>query len=214
MNGERPPQDAQCYRDELLRLACDEGDTAPASPELPDVLADDTDTRAEFAETRELVNELRSVLRPEPLPEALARRIARQLDAQTVGRRTLILRQLRVGGLAAAAALLLAVIGPWNLRTTSVVLSEQDAASIVAAWEDTSWTGYLDYSLERVSDELDDIEQRIDRESGLPWGPEDDWDLSGDDRGTSLQGRVSPVCRIHDAGPNTDCERTVTGEPT
>lgn len=204
MNGERLPHRVQRYRDELLRLASAESTAASASPELRNLLAADAELRAEFAETRELLHELRGVLRPEPLPDALVRRIHQQLDAQLVGRRSLALRHLRVAGLAAAAALLLTVIGPWNLPGTTsqtpptITLSEQDAADIVAAWGQMSWGSYLDYSLERISDELDDIDQRIDRQLGvqtcLPWDPEDDWDLSTHDRGTAVPRPAPPVC--------------------
>ena len=190
MNAETPQNDAERYPDELLRLLCGEPEGAEVSASLRQRLARDDELRAQVDASRELLGELQDALHPEPLPQALVRRIHDRVDYQTRAGTLHLPRRLLLVGLAAAAALALAVVLPLGLPPSPneepAALSANDAAEIVAAWALLGWNEHLDYSIERVSTDLDHIEKRIRRGPGactdLPWGPEDDWDVPPDNR--------------------------------
>lgn len=61
------------------------------------------------------------------------------------------------------------------------------------------WDGHLAYSIERVSAELTEVDQQMDRATGvctgLPWGPEDDWDLPPDEDDAAVPAAAPPLCR-------------------
>ena len=134
-----------------------------------------------------LLRELSDVLQPEPLSESVERRIWDRIDRQFPAAAPPAVRRLRRIGLAVAAAVLALVAlsdrdappAPAD-EPAPVVLSAEDAAEIVAAYGVLVWNGPLDYSFQHVSNELDAIEQRIERSptasADLPWEPEDDWD--------------------------------------
>jgi hypothetical protein len=201
MNTEQPDNTDLRERQELLRLICDERDVAEVSPSLRARLDRDSELRDELAGTQELLGGLREALRPEPLSETLVRRIHARLTDQDSAPPVTIWRTIRLTGLAAAAALVLALVQPAalppasNRTATPTALSPADAADIVAAYGLLDWGGHMDYSIERVSTELKEIEQSIKREpgvqTGLPWSREDDWDAPSASRDGALRTRES-----------------------
>lgn len=149
----------------------------------------------ELEQTRSLLRELSDVLQPEPLPETVEQYICDRIAERSVRPARILLRPAcRIGLAAAAAVLALVVLSPSNgprspvSAPTAVTLSARDAADIVSAYGVLSWGGSLDQSLERVSSELDAIEQQIERapeaSASLPWGSEDDWDAPPTDHNT------------------------------
>jgi hypothetical protein len=197
MNTEQPDNTDLRERLELLRLICDEHDVADAPPSLRSRLDRDSELRDELTGTQELLHGLREALKPEPLPETLVRRIHVRLTDQGQIRSTTIWRTIRLAGLAAAAALVLALVQPAALPPASngaastTGLSPTDAADIVAAYGLLDWGGHLDYSIERVTTELKEVERSIEREpgaqTGLPWSRDDDWDAPSASRDGALR---------------------------
>ena len=188
-------------RDALLQWAC--GDRA-LSPTLQDRLTGDATLRTEFEETRELVQELRTALQPEALPEEFRQRISADLDKQVSARPPLVFHPFRVAGLAAAAAVVLALLGPWSwspFAHRSMSLSDDETEEIVAVCRMLDWNGNqdsLDDSLSRISAGIEKIEQRVERESGvqtyIPWSVDDDWDTAPEDRKSWAPRSSPPIC--------------------
>jgi hypothetical protein len=150
---------------------------------------------ADRADADGLLRELGDALRPEPLPERLRRTIDARLDTQTVVVRRTIPFPLRLAALpAAAAALVFAVVTSQTLPvatapTAASVLTPADAKDIAAACALLGWSGATDYSLERISSELNNLGKQIERDeqaqAGLPWSAEEDWDTPVKGRGAS-----------------------------
>ncbi|MFH1747001.1 MAG: hypothetical protein ABIG44_08145 [Planctomycetota bacterium] len=205
MNSEQQPQSEQRLPDELLRLACEGGSQDAATPELQKRLAEYNAIRAEFEETGKMLGDLRKALEPQPLPEALTARIRREFDARTQRSPVVLLHPFRVAGLAAAAALILAFLGPLNLPGISSsapepgAITETDAAAILSVFSAVDWSSYMDYSMQQVTSDLDVIGQRINREqessSYLPWSLEEDWDVALGEPGAMSPPARTPVCR-------------------
>lgn len=135
----------------------------------------------------ELLESLRTALRPGPLPPALVTRVRADWE-----RRSTVIRRLRVPpmhlvGLVAAACLMVALLLPPRPavqtaeRTALVALSTDEAAAIVTAFGILTWDGPVDYSLDVVDASLDNIERTLRREADsetmLPWDSNDDWDV-------------------------------------
>jgi hypothetical protein len=184
MNAESQ-NDCSHHRDELLLLAC--GDIAPGdfSPAARDHLSTCAACRESLDESRELIAAVTKALRPEPLPLALQRRIHERLDAAALTRAPGRLRRLHIVSTAAAACLLTAMFTPQVQRPRAdmerIVVTDHDAAEIVAAYGLLCWDAPLDYSIDQVDAVLADLEQLLQRKPGssalLPWDAEDDWDV-------------------------------------
>jgi hypothetical protein len=155
-----------------LRAVCDE----PADPTEP----------AELREARDLVDELRAALRPEPLPRNLVRVI--ELRVREHGGRSPRLMWL-VAPLSVAAAAVLAVLVMARFdverprpstENTLVALSADDAEDIVSANALLSWEGQLQTAMDEIAAELDSLQEATEpitqAGTNLPWAPEDDWD--------------------------------------
>jgi hypothetical protein len=131
-----------------------------------------------------LLASLRDVLRPEPLPAALADRIRAGWESRAAPAGRLRLPAIRLVELAAAACLMVALLLP-PARTRQaagpVALSPDEAGAIVAAWGVLAWEGPVDGSLDVISASLDEIESALGRESErrtlLPWSSDDNWDV-------------------------------------
>jgi anti-sigma factor RsiW len=187
MSVDRSKSSDADFKHELLRLVCDEHDLTHASAALRARLSADPEAQAEFAEMQALVRELQDAMGPDPLPEAVVQRIDARLGRGPRGRTRVLWRPIRLAALAAAAVLALAVVQHLVRSPASpeaplaVALSPADAAEIVAVYGLLSWQGHVDYSIEQVSSEVKNIEQRMEREpgveTGLPWSREDDWDV-------------------------------------
>ncbi|MGD8452094.1 MAG: hypothetical protein PVJ57_09775 [Phycisphaerae bacterium] len=193
---------------ELLRLACDETGLAGPSDGLRARLEADERLRTDLEQKRALVRELRDALTPEPLPSSLRAEIDLRLDEQAGGTRTLVLPPYRIAGLvAAAAALVLVVLAPPSVPTqtndtaTAVTLTAEDVTDIADAFALMAWNGSVDYSLEQVSADVADLDERLEQRAeaggGLPWSADDDWDAPREDHGT---GQTTPpaadeICR-------------------
>lgn len=171
--------------------------------------SDYSDRRTELSddpEARELLRELAEVLRPEPLPAALVRRIQSDLAAQrVVGNARRWYRRWPAGlAAAAAAALLLAVIGPLSpqraINTSHTpdvaTLTPDEAAEIVAAYGVLDWEGLTDETLAQVAERLEALGRWVEGEqnpnSARPWGAEDDWDTPRTHADETGRGQTAP----------------------
>lgn len=200
MSTERLPNINEGEQEELLRLAYDaeEADELPVG--LRERLAGSGSLRREFEETRELLRELRDVLGPQPLSDALIRQIHGRMEESAGSRGQGVLRPFRMLSVAAAAAVVaLLVLGrlgapPASSPTPAAPeLTNEDATSIVSACRLLGWNGREDYSLQRVSDRIEEVEQQIEAgpASHLPWRAEDDWDRAPEGRGSgALRSKV------------------------
>jgi hypothetical protein len=170
------------YKAELIQLACGDLEPGGVAEQLEAHLASCEACRQALGEWRALVGSLSSALVPEAFPNGLARKVRDELDGRTQPPIRLWLRPLRLVGVAAAAALLVATLIPSepDSRPVAVVQSDADAAAIAVAIGLLEWGDPLAYSIDQVSASLDSIERSMKRETGtdsvLPWGPEDDWD--------------------------------------
>ena len=208
MSAEQTGQPVEPERDALLQWAC--GDRA-LPPTLQDRLSGDATLRTELEETCELIQELRTALQPEALPDEFRQRIGADLDKQVGARPLLVFHPFRVSGLAAAAAVVLALLGPWNwspFAHQSMSLSADEAEEIVAVCRMLDWSGdqdTLNDSFSQLSAGIEKIEQRVERESGaqtyIPWSVDDDWDTAPEDR-KSWAPRSSPPLCIQDQARN------------
>ena len=138
----------------------------------------------------ETLNALRDVLRPEPLPASLVARIEQDWDARG-GRTRIRLAPWRTIGLAAAAALLIAVLYPAQFSSdggSTMAITQEEARLIAAAWgtvemadwDATTMSGTT-ATIESVGESLVKIERQLTGERSdsrlLPWGRDDDWDM-------------------------------------
>jgi len=206
-------QSASNWRDALLNMACEDRPPDETSAELGARLAQDPDLRAELVQTRALLNDLRAALRPAPLTATALTRIQQRLDQLAGACTPSGWRWLRIVGLAAAATVLLTVLAPWRLprgAPTAFELSGDDAAAIVMACRQLAWSGKLDYDLQRVADELDEIRQQINQDSGgdcrVRWGAGNDWDAPPDSPG--------PGAMQNRAGHRLTCAPPFAGRPS
>lgn len=204
MNAEDLESPCVEYRDELLRLTC--GDIAAPSDALRAHLDACRTCRESVAAGRELVRSLQVALKPRPLPDDLVARIHTRLDMAPTPIRTIWTPKVRVACTVAAAAALTAVLVPWSLRTHSpattgpkpaeISLSAEDASTIVAAVTFLDWD-CLEYSVEALEEQIDDIANTVEGGTGattlLPWGRDDDWDVPAEDAGRAGL-RSPPVC--------------------
>ncbi len=183
MSTKQPNNACDSLGHELVRLMC--ADAAEPAPELRAHLAECAACRELLASSRDLVGALRVALKPEPLPSRLATRIKAELDERTSPGRSTWLVRLSLVGTAAAACLLAALLGPSATipPTAPMVmeLSSADAVAIVDAYAALQWEGTVAYSVEALSERIEDVSQTLtpgaEARSGLPWGPEDDWDV-------------------------------------
>ncbi len=140
---------------------------------------------------------LSDVLRPEPLPAALRDRIRADFDRRCAASRPLRVKTNRLVAVALAASVMLVLMLPMNRaertlpRSATLSLTSDEAAVIVAAYGVLSWDSPAEYTLDVLDDTLDNLERSLRREdgstSGLPWGPQDDWDVPPTtDEGSSL----------------------------
>jgi hypothetical protein len=176
----------ECY-ESLVRAACDDlhSDSSNSS------WLSDPDTRRELAELRTLVRELRQALRPQSVsPDLLARLSAVADEARVVKTRKLVAAGL---ALAAAAVLLLAVFVPTrggSGRKVEAGVSAAEASALVRAFAELDWAGHIDYGLEQVTREIQQVEQDLSGQRQVrqrfPWGPEDEWDLPTEDASGGL----------------------------
>ncbi len=130
---------------------------------------------------------LRAALRPERLPPTLSERVRADLDRRCAPAGRYGLPAVHALWLAAAACLVVAVFLPPRLArqpsdaVSSLSLTSDEAAEIVAAYVALSWDSPVDYTLDTVDASLDSIERALRREAGsttlLPWSNDDDWDV-------------------------------------
>lgn len=194
MKAHLPEQPLDDVAAALVRQAC--AANAPLPPALADELQTDATLRAEFEASRALADQLRSALAPEPLDDALHRRIVARVRQQSATY-THPLRRFNLGVAAAAAAALVAILNPWYTahQTASsadtLTLTSNEAAAIVAAMQETSWVTSVSYRVDQVEARL----KSLTEQSALPWGEGDDWDVPRSDAGTSgrLPGDESQV---------------------
>ena len=186
-------------RTDLSRAVCDPAET---SAKLRSHLEMCAACREELRSGRELVGTLREALRPEPLSDSLTSRIRARLDSQTGTTQRLRLQPLRLVGAAAAACLLATTLGPWGASRYTATpsgelwaeagLTSEDAAAITAVLAFSRWNGVVEYGVqdlaERVADLAQSVEAHSDAGGGLPWGPEDDWDMPAADTDASDRG--------------------------
>ncbi len=148
------------------------------------MFVDDAENRT--ARSDDWPEELETALAPEPLPEALVRRIRADWDRRGGAcRRGLPIRWF--APLAAAAAITIAFVlpqyqtaPPERTAAGSVALSPREAAEIVAAFDVLRWDSVFDEDLKTVSAAVASIdrdlrEQRPKLRDGRMGG--DDWDV-------------------------------------
>lgn len=183
-------QDCAAVRMELTQVIC--GDTAAPSETLDAHLAQCATCREEFESSRELARTLSAALSPEPLSEELLARVRSAWETPQAAERVPI-RTIGGGWWAAAAAVLLAVVlSPWTLTTTSapstsVDLTKNEAAAVMQAYAVLELDSYLEYSMEALSQRVNELERVVERDEQemLPWGPDDDWDIPPGEPDTS-----------------------------
>lgn len=140
------------------------------------------------AEVRELAAALERALRIDPLPAPLELRIQRDFDRVRVPAvRPWSLRLMRTGGLAAAAALLVATLIPRPADTDrpALVVTHEEVQVIAYVLGELKWPDPLEAAIDRLSRWVATVDRALldgaDGESFLPWSPSDDWDRPRED---------------------------------
>ncbi|MBL8878204.1 MAG: hypothetical protein JNG88_03700 [Phycisphaerales bacterium] len=173
---------------ELVRVMYGEADAASMSPELAAHLSGCERCAAGLRETRGLLDELETALRPPAASESALRRIRAALDSRPrsipiagAARKFAILRP--VWSMAAAALLLLAWrASVWPVAEIStpapVVLNTAESAAVAEALAMLYVEDSSDVRLEYAAERIDSLREQLG-ESGraLPWTADDDWDL-------------------------------------
>lgn len=181
------------FQNELIGVMYGEADASSASAELRSHLAACEACTALLQETRGLLGELGSVLRPEPLSERTVRLIAIEVDNLSIQvRRQDARRSTRLRPLwsAAAAAVLLfawkAGLAPLQQSTVPqsseptaiAALTDEESAAVAEAFAILYVDGSSEVQLEYASERLDSLRKRISgNDRTLPWTADDDWDL-------------------------------------
>lgn len=133
----------------------------------------------------EMLNALRSALRPEPLSGALIDRIRRDWDLRSRGARRLRLSRAAWLGLAAAAGLTVTLLIPTTRpmaeqTVLATKLTETDAAAIVQALAVMEWEGAVEYTIDladaSLSALLGTVSSDASRNGEYSWFAGDDWD--------------------------------------
>lgn len=207
MNFEQTRGECDGYRDELLRVAC--RDLATPSETLQAHLAACPTCCATLESSRSLVGALQLALEPEPLPEGLQAEIWARLDAP-IRRIQSVPAWMRTGvaTAAVAACVLLAILFPrgfqpgiWTSapdQTGEIALSKEDMAAIAEAYAVLRWDDPADHVLQVLATRTEDVAEAVegtsDSRSGLPWGPQDDWDVPATKVESSILEAVPAVC--------------------
>jgi predicted anti-sigma-YlaC factor YlaD len=186
MNAEQGKTECAAVRAALLGGEYGADDGLP--PALRGHLQACAACQADWAERRELLNALQVALAPEPLPEALRRRIEQEMARGRRRRSRLML--LGGAGAVAAACVLGALLVPTRtmqapypseMPATTVTMTPDDAAAIAAAVGVLTWDSPVDYSLSGLTERVQDTARQVGREHGantyLPWSADDDWDM-------------------------------------
>lgn len=200
-------QDCTRYRDELLRVAC--GDERGDMPAAARQHAESCEKcRAALAESQELLAAVSTALQPEPLSATVEARIHARLNQVTVSAPRATLRLLRpICTAAAAACLLIALLiprGGYEQTPVTIALSGEEASAILSAYAALQWSGSVEYSIDQLNTQIDDIKQVVQREtdadSVLPWDAEDDWDVPSDTSETSRREKEVLLVQEHAGG--------------
>jgi predicted anti-sigma-YlaC factor YlaD len=208
MSAEQLSETCARHRDELLRMMCDEAAEPSAALQTHLVLCDAC--RTALAASGELAAALRHALRPEPLSDDALPNFRRRLMAESFRARLIRPGLLAVACTAVAAGLLAALMLPWPGRPSAarmsnssaqdtISLSDDDAATIMAAFACVGWEGPTETSVGLLAEQVSDMAQAVGRETGaktgLPWGPDDDWDLPANGSGAVGPQATWPLCR-------------------
>lgn len=204
MNSDRQNPTCDDLRDELVRLACNSA--AASSPALRAHLANCPQCQRKLAADRQLLGDVGAALRPEPLSNELATRIAERLAAQTgVTRGRWFSARPLVGAAAVAACLLIVFLvsrgtQPAPSREDSrarLGLTKGDETAITEAYALLLWES-AEYSVDSLAERVEQAVQAVGRAPGgnavLPWSADDDWDVPEANTESSGLEAARPVC--------------------